>query len=263
MSKELRLMAVFAHPDDESLGGGGTLARYGNEGVETCLVTATRGQRGWFDDPDEYPGPEKLGKIREEELRHAAEALNIQEVSLLDYMDGELDSADPTEAVHLIVQHIQRVRPQVVITFGPKGVYGHPDHIAICQFTTAALVKAAASGNNPHAVSKLYYLAPSQSRLKAYQQAFGDLVMDIDGQERRTSGWEDWAITTRIDTSDYFEQVWDAVSCHQTQLPGYKALESLPAEHHQNLWGTQEFYRAFSLVNGGRELETDLFEGLR
>ena len=97
----------------------------------------------------------------------------------------------------------------------------------------------------------------------AYQEAFGELVMTIDGVERHAVGWESWAITTRIDTAAYWEQVWQAVSCHCSQLPGYQALKDLPDEHHQNLWGSQSYYRAFSLVNGGRKLETDLFEGLR
>jgi hypothetical protein len=70
-------------------------------------------------------------------------------------------------------------------------------------------------------------------------------------------------LTTVIDTAAYWPQVWEAISCHQTQLPGYQALKALPEEYHQQLWGTQRFYRVFSLVNGGRDLEDDLFAGLR
>ncbi|MBN2502443.1 MAG: PIG-L family deacetylase [Anaerolineales bacterium] len=262
MPETLRLLCVFAHPDDESLGAGGTLARYGKEGVEIYLVTATRGERGWPSDPEDYPGLKQLGEIREGELREAAKVLGIREVNFFEYCDGELDQADPEEVIDQIVAHIQRIQPHVVITFGPDGVYGHPDHIAISQFTTAAVV-AAAYGEQAHRVSKLYYMVISRDALAAYEKAFGDLVMDIDGQERRGSGWADWEITTQIDTLDYWEQVWAAISCHCSQLPGYHALKDLPDEYHRNLWGKQEFYRAFSLVNGGREKENDLFAGLR
>src|SRR5438477_2997613 len=97
----LRLMAVLAHPDDESLGIGGTLARYAAQGVETFLVTATRGESGRYRghrDGDRHPGAVALGKIREAELRAAAAVLGIRELSLLDYRDGELDRTNPREA---------------------------------------------------------------------------------------------------------------------------------------------------------------------
>jgi LmbE family N-acetylglucosaminyl deacetylase len=268
MSEALKLMCVLAHPDDESLGNGAMLARYAAEGVETHLVTATRGERGWFGDPDDYPGPEALGRIREQELHAAADVLGLRDVALLDYRDGELDQADPAEAIAQIVAHLRRVRPQVVVTFDPFGAYGHPDHIAICQFTTAAVVSAAdsdytGSDGSAHQVAKLYYMAETQAAMAAYQAAFGDLVMLVDGEERRAAGWEAWAITTRVDTAEYWRQVWRAVECHCSQLPGYQALRDLPEEQRRSLWSTQAYYRAMSLVNGGRQLETDLFEGVR
>lgn len=270
MPNSFRLMAVLAHPDDESLGMGGILAGYAAEGVDTYLVTATRGERGWFGEEQDYPGPEALGRIREAELYAAAEVLGLKEVTFLDYLDGELDRADHAEAVAKIVAEIRRVRPQVVVTFDPNGVYGHPDHIAISQFATAAIVAAADPsypGVNgylpPHRVSKLYYRAFAPAEQLAYEAAFGELVMTIDGVDRRATAWPEWAITTRIDTEAYWPQVWQAVACHQTQLPGYQMLKDLPDDYHQALWGAQNFYRAFSLVNGGREVETDLFAGLR
>jgi LmbE family N-acetylglucosaminyl deacetylase len=136
-------MCVLAHPDDESLGTGGALAKSAAEGVETYLVTATRGERGRFGDGTESPGPEIVGRTREAELRAAAEQLGIREVRFLDYVDGELDRVDSAEAIGRIVTHLRRVRPQVVITFGPDGAYGHPDHIAIGQLTAAAIACAA------------------------------------------------------------------------------------------------------------------------
>jgi LmbE family N-acetylglucosaminyl deacetylase len=262
-------MCILAHPDDESLGTGGILARYAAEGITTSLVTATRGQRGWVGDAAAYPGPDVLGRMREAELRSASRVLGLREVVFLDYLDGELDRADPAEAIGQLVAQVRRARPQVVVTFDPTGYYGHPDHIAISQFATAAIVAAADSGYagpaalSPHRVAKLYYLAPGRDVLAVYQEVFGDLVMRVDGTERRAAGWDDWAITTRVDTSAYWQQVWRAVSCHRSQLPSYQALRRLPDEHHQYLWGTQTFYRAFSLVGGGRAIERDLFEGLR
>ena len=265
----LKLMAILAHPDDESLGVGGILAKYTAEGVETSLVTATRGERGWFGDEHEYPGLETLGQIREAELRAAAEVLGIHSVDFLGYIDGELDQANPAEVVAKIARHLRRVRPDVVVTFGPDGSYGHPDHIAISQLTTAAIVEAA-SGDSPYhrdlapyRVAKLYYMAPTRDLLDVYQFVFGDLIMQIDGRERRGAGWPEWQITTRTDTLPYWRTVWKAVSCHQTQLPAYHLLERLPKEKHEALWGCQTYYRAFSLVNGGRTVERDLFEGLR
>nr|HMN29737.1 PIG-L family deacetylase [Caldilineaceae bacterium] len=198
----------------------------------------------------------------------AAAILGIREATFLDYMDGELDQADPVEIIDLLVGHLRRVRPQVVATFDPTGIYGHPDHIAICQFTTAAISAAAnphyvdRAGQAPHQVSKLYYRACSAAELAIYQQVFGDLVMHIDGVERRATGWVEWAITTQIDAVAHWQQVRRAVACHRSQLSAYQHFVDLPPEQQRILWGKQTFYRALSLVNGGRQIETDLFAGI-
>lgn len=269
MTTSLKLLCILAHPDDESLGTGGILAKYAAEGVATYLVSATRGERGWFGAERDYPGPTRLGQIREAELRAAASILGMRQVAFLDYIDGDLDQADPREAIAGIVGHIRQVRPQVVVTFGPDGATGHPDHIAISQFTTAATVCAAdpdypAARDWPaHRVSKLYYLAEATAKLQAYDAVFGDSAMTVDGQRRHVPGWEEWAITTHIDTRAYWRVVLEAICCHRTQLPGYEALIRLPEEQHEYLWGAQEYYRVFSLVNGGRATEDDLFAGLR
>jgi LmbE family N-acetylglucosaminyl deacetylase len=268
MSQPIKLMCALAHPDDESLGTGGILAKYAADGVHTYLITATRGERGWFGDPEDYPGPQSLARIREEELYAAAQALGIQEVEILGYHDGELDQADPEEVIGKLIRHLRRVQPHVVVTFGPDGIYGHPDHIAISQYTTAAVVAAAdpsfvIDGNStPHRVSKLYYAVSTQEDMAAYQQVFGELVLNIDGEERRVTSWQPWAITTWVDVADYWPQVWQAISCHRSQLPGYQKLQNLPSELHRSLWEHQTFYRAYSLVNGGRGIEKDLLAGL-
>ncbi len=269
MANELKLMCVLAHPDDESLGNGGIFAKYATEGIETHLVTATRGERGWFGEESEYPGLEELGKIRESELYEAATVLGIQSVNFLDYIDGDLDEAHPAEVIAKVVGHLRRIKPEVVVTFGQYGAYGHPDHVAISQFTTAAIVEAANPNSSyyrdlaPHSVSKLYYMAETQDIMKVYQSVFGDLVMNIDGMKRGLVTWPDWSVTTRIDTWGYWQKILSAIICHQTQLPAYYKLEHLPEEQRKVLWETQNYYRAFSLVNGGRQVEVDLFEGLR
>ena len=91
MNKELKLLAVLAHPDDESLGFGGTLAKYAAEGIETYLVTATRGERGRFGSLGEGGDPVEVGRVREAELRAAAAVLGIREVSVLGFPDGAVD----------------------------------------------------------------------------------------------------------------------------------------------------------------------------
>jgi LmbE family N-acetylglucosaminyl deacetylase len=269
MAGPLKLMCILAHPDDESLGMGGILARYAAEGIETHLVTATRGERGRNRDGTRSLPIDELGRIREGELRAAAAVLGVSEVRFLDYLDQALDQADPAEALAKLVGHLRRVRPQVVVSFGPDGGYGHPDHVAISQFATAAVVLAADAGYaaDPavpaHRVAKLYYLAWSQAKWAAYQAAFKKLTSTVDGVERQATPWPDWAITTVVDTAAHWPTVWRAVTCHETQMTIYGPLRELSEEHHRGLWGTQEFYRALSLVNGGRRRESDLFEGLR
>lgn len=255
----LRLLCVLAHPDDESLGTGGTLAKYAAEGVETFVVTATRGERGRFGDGVESPGPEIVGQTREAELRAAARELGVREVTVLGYPDGGLERVDRGEAVRAVASHVARIRPHVVITFGPDGAYGHPDHIAISQITCAAVV-AAAGG---HAVSKLYFIAWSEGPWRAYEAALRKLVFRVDGEERQAVPWREWAITTRLDTTAVWDKVWRAVSEHRTQMAIYRKLGELAAEHQRALWGTQEFYRVFSTVDVGTVKESDLFEGLR
>lgn len=274
MGEGLRLLAVLAHPDDESLGFGGTLAHYAAEGVETHLVTATLGQGGRFrghpQGAPEHPGPDALAAIRERELRAAVEVLGLRSASLLGYVDGKLDRADPREAIGRIVAHVRRLRPHVVLTFDSEGSYGHPDHIAISQFTSAALVAAADAAHAgegsdlpPHAVAKLYFAAWPPDAMAAYEAAFRKLGMHVDGVQREARGWPAWAVTTVIDTRACWDTVWRAVSCHESQVSAYEKLATLAPEHHAALWGWQSYYRAFSTVNGGRAREHDLFEGLR
>ncbi|HET9590259.1 MAG TPA: PIG-L family deacetylase [Anaerolineales bacterium] len=269
MPDSLKLLAIFPHPDDETLGMGSTLVRYSAEGAETYLVCATRGERGWFESEGPDPGFESVGQIREAELRCAAEILGLREVSFLDYRDGDVDRAHPEEIIGRIVTQIRRIKPQVVVTFSPDGAYGHPDHIALSQFSMGALVCAAdrnfvdANVQVPHRVLKFYYMVDSPEIVDAANEAFGGISMEVDGVTRHHVGWKDWQITTRLDNNEYLPQVHKAIHCHKSQLPGYGSISEWSLEELGRIFGIGNFYRAFSLVNGGRQVETDLFDGLR
>lgn len=269
MTDSLRLLAVLAHPDDESMGMGGTLAKYAAEGVETHLVCATRGERGWPALVD-YPGPDALGKIREQELENAVKELGMHGLYFLDYIDGEVERANPAEVIQKIVTHIRRIMPQVVVTFPPDGNYGHPDHIAVGQFTQAAILCAADSGYQdlenfaPHRVSKLYCMVDSEGFINVVAPFIDDMTFPVDDQLRGEVPWKEWMITTRVDMAEHCHTAWRAIQCHKTQLPTLGRLTDLDEDAGAAVLAMQgTFYRAFSLVNGGREVEKDLFEGIR
>jgi len=99
-------------------------------------------ERGWLGSREEYPGAQALGKKREAQLQTAAKVPGMHQVDFLNYLDGELDQASPAEVSSKIVGHLQCAKPDVVVTFGPDGGYGHPDHTAISRLTAAALVAA-------------------------------------------------------------------------------------------------------------------------
>jgi LmbE family N-acetylglucosaminyl deacetylase len=265
----LKLLVVLAHPDDESMGMGGTLAKYTSHSVETHYVCATRGERGWFGPEEENPGLTALGHLREKELSGAVNELGMKGVYFLDYIDGEVDQADYAEAIGKIVTHIRRIKPQVMVTFPPDGNYGHPDHIAVGQFSSAAVVCAADASYqdtqslSAHRVLKLYYMVDSDNFINLVTPFVGDMTFPVGDQIRGEIAWKEWMITTRIEIAEHCHTAWRAIQCHKSQLSTLGAL----AEMHEDaatavlaMQGT--FYRAFSMVNGGRNLETDLFEGI-
>jgi len=269
VSNTLRLLAIFPHPDDETLGLGSTVARYSAEGVETYLICATHGERGWFESEGPDPGWQGVATIRAAELNCAAEQLGLHEVVFLNYIDGNVDQANPGEIIGKLAAQIRRIQPQVVVTFSPDGNYGHPDHIALSQFTAAALTRAADQGfedngnRSPHCVAKFYYMVDSVDIVRAANEAFGGISMEVDGVIRHHVGWDDWQLTTRLDNSQYIETVQKAIHCHKSQLPGYGPIAEWSTEELSRIFAVGNFYRAYSLVNGGRKVETDLFEGLR
>jgi LmbE family N-acetylglucosaminyl deacetylase len=169
-----RMLGVFAHPDDETFCAGGTLAKYVAAGWEVMVVSATRGQAGQIRDPLAATR-RTLGQVREREFYAACEQLGVHHARVLDYMDGTLQDVDPDALTGAIVQIIRAFRPDVVITFGPDGAYGHPDHIAIGAATTRAFEQAGslrhfpeqlAAGRRVHRPSQLYHSYFPQSRLQ-------------------------------------------------------------------------------------------------
>jgi N-acetylglucosamine malate deacetylase 2 len=148
-----RILSIAAHPDDE-LFGGGYLAKLAAEGNELFMLCTTRGEGGEVGDPPVGP-KERLGEYREREMQAAARALGAREVEFLDFVDPwmEIDGeakpidASPTEFRHAILAHLERVRPDIVVTHGSNGEYGHPQHIYTHQTVRAAL--ASLEGQRP------------------------------------------------------------------------------------------------------------------
>jgi len=160
-----RLLGVFAHPDDETFCAGGTFARYANGGAEIMVVSATRGQAGQIRDAS-VGTRRTIAAIRERELRLACERLGVAHVRCWDHLDGALAEADFPGLVGQVIALIREFRPQVVVSFGPDGGYGHPDHITISAATTQACLLAGdadsypgqlAAGLAPHQPDRLYH----------------------------------------------------------------------------------------------------------
>ena len=169
---QLRLLGVFAHPDDETFCAGGTFARYAEQGAEIMVVSATRGQAGQI--RDAAAGNRRtIAAVREAELRLACERLGITKVRCLDHVDGTLAESGFSALVDEVAEVIGEFRPDAVITFGPDGGYGHPDHITISAVTTAACQRAA-DHDPDRAVPRLLLRPP-----RLYYRCFpsGDLLI--------------------------------------------------------------------------------------
>jgi len=280
-------MAVFAHPDDESFGTGGTLARYGADPeVRVVLVCGTRGEAGEISDP-KLATPERLGEVREQELRCAGQKLGVDGVHFLGYRDsgmaGTQENQDPRaltmadfdEAVGRIVAHIRRERPDVVVTSDETGGYGHPDHIAIHYYAKAAFADAAdpakypeqiEAGLQPHQAKKLYYTAIPHRFFRAVADKMEELGMEIPKRylERLDGplGLPDEACTTDVYVRDFLDTKQEAVECHGTQLNPDSIFAMLPQEIMRELQTWECFQLAESYVGEDGDSH-DLFAGLR
>lgn len=201
------IVAVLAHPDDESFGMGGTLARYAAQGAAVHVVLATRGEAG-------IPGvvPSRAGAIREAEARAACTILGVRSLRFLDYLDGQLAQVDDNTAVERLIGQLRLLRPDVVVTFGPDGISGHPDHIAVGRWTDLAFDRLCAEPGGPRL---LYYLAPSE----ATQQACGGPpTAEVIGGP-----------VAFIDVGPYLAVKLRAMQQHKSQQPPYTGAPEVEA----------------------------------
>lgn len=279
MSK-LTLLAVLAHPDDESFGMGGTLALYASRGVDVHLVCATRGEVGEVA-PELLKGFESIAKLRESELRCAVGVLGLTGVHFLGYRDsgmpGSLDNTHPQalaaqpldEVAAKVVRHIRELKPQIVLTFDPIGGYRHPDHIAIQRATVRAFEQA---GNPDFAADSLPVYAPE--RLFFHKMPNGLLkfavkFLPIIGKDPHKFGSNgdidlvpiaeaDFPTHARIDIRSVLKKKEKAGACHASQGGGRMGggLISLLMRLFN---GTESFIRASPPVAEGEKVAKDLF----
>ncbi len=281
----LTLMAVHAHPDDEVFLTGGVLARASAEGIRTVLVTATRGEEGEIVDPDLNAAEvrHRLGVIREEELRRAASILGIDELYFLGYRDSgmvgtpendnphNLLNADPDEVTRRVVRLIRQTRPDVIVTYDERGVYGHPDHIAAHRAAVAAFDAAGDPTRYPDPdlpawqPRKLYYGTFSRSAFERMQVLFEQENRDLEEgppEEAEDFTTADDAITTRVDVRGYLLQKQAALRAHRTQIKADSPFLTIPLDTASQMMGDEEFIRVRSLVSAPLP-EDDLFAGIR
>ena len=273
MSEKLTLMAIYAHPDDEAFGTGGTLAKYASEGVAVHLVTATLGEAGQVANPA-LKLTQPLSARREQELRCACECYGIKQLHLLGYIDGQTTVAPQSGAVYKIVKLLREIKPQVGISFGPEGIYGHYDHLAVHRWATAAVELAAETGcwpeaGPPHRVAKFYHRAMFEEQVSQIEEINGSSFVFIDGVPFPFSGYPAEKITTVIDASDYAGAKLRGIRCHASQLKPEMPYVREDFDPSSQPWFNRE---AFILAKQLPELELtlppagkedDLFAGLR
>ncbi|ABL02949.1 mycothiol conjugate amidase Mca [Mycobacterium ulcerans] len=286
MSK-LRLMAVHAHPDDESSKGAATLARYADEGHRVLVVTLTGGERGEIlnpamDLPDVHG---HISEIRRDEMAKAAEILGVEH-TWLGFVDSGLPKGDPPpplpegcfalvpleDSIEALVRVVREFRPHVMTTYDENGGYPHPDHIRCHQVSIGAYEAAAdylrfPDAGEPWTVSKLYYIHGFlRERMRILQDEFIKR-----GQEDPFGKWlEHWhpdhdpfanRVTTRVECSGYFGQRDDALRAHATQIDPNAEFFAAPLSWQRELWPTEEFELARSRIPIGLP-ETELFAGI-
>ena len=248
-----RLLGLFAHPDDESRIVGGTLAKYSDEGVNISLCVATRGEAGSCGEPPRCQ-PEELPAVREQELRDACAMLGVGEPTILDHYDGTLSDIPHVELTGQLVAEIRRVRPDVVLTFGPEGRTLHPDHIAIHEAATAAFVLAADPAAYPEqtlppfASHKLYYSTLPESLVQAIGWGF--------------PGIPDDDVTVSLDVRPWLEQKKRATNeAHRTQAHD-QPFANLPERARWEALSIEYFRLAHSRLPVHPRQEVDLFVGI-
>jgi LmbE family N-acetylglucosaminyl deacetylase len=249
-----RILLLLAHPDDETFGPGGTIAKYSREDVAVYLASATRGEAGMVGDPP-LTDREHLGEVRAAELLCAASVLGIRKVAFLGFPDGRLRETPREEIVRKAVEQIRWVRPQVVIGFGPEGVSRHPDHIVMSEVALQAFADAADPSRFPEQLEE--GIAPWAPR-KLYQFEVPQEVLDRWGVPLAGVPLE--RITTFIDTSAFVERKVEAFACHKTQARDSERI--LSREGYRDFARRETFVLAASRLPGGELPENDLFAGI-
>ncbi len=280
MTEKKTLLAVLAHPDDESFGMGGTLALYASRGVDVHLVCATRGEVGEVA-PEMLEGFESIAKLRESELRCAAGILGLAGIHFLDYRDsgmpGSPDNTHPQalaaqpldEVARNVVCYIRELKPQVVLTFDPIGGYRHPDHIAIQRATVRAFEQA---GNPDFAPESLPTYAPQRLYLHKMPNGLLKLavkVLPLIGKDPHKFGSNgdidlvpiaevDFPTNARIDIHSVLKKKGAAGACHASQGGGRMGggIVSLLMRLFSR---TESFMRLYPPVAEGEKVTRDLF----
>lgn len=284
MAHPKSLLAIFAHPDDESFGPGGTLARYAASGVDVWLVCATDGDAGTVD-AEMLANVASTAQLRAAELCCAAQTLGLRGVDWLGYRDsgmaGSADNQHPSslyqapmdEVVGKIVASMRKHRPQVVMCDNQFGGYGHPDHIKLHQATVAAFEVANDAAQYPEAgppwqPQRLYFTAFSPGFLKLLVR-----LMPLVRKDPRKFGrnhdidlvqiisWET-PIHARVDVRPYLEIKDKASACHKSQGGGQDRFKWIPQFIQRGYWGSETFTRGVPAPTPGAPVERDLFESV-
>ena len=244
MSSERRLLCVFAHPDDETYGPGGSIARYAMEGVQVYLLMFTCGEAGTIGVSKEL-SRERLCQRRVDELAAACDALGIADHHVLGTPDRGVEDIDPRWAVERIVRDIQKYQPHVVLTFHHRGVSGHPDHIAVAGYLEAAFDRTAGQTGYP---SKLYGYGVSRRLADLYARP--NVVPLEDGEIDAVVEIPDAAMDRKI----------EAIRRHETQIDFY--LQQSNKFDYRNETRPEHFHLRRSRLPRPSAPERDLFEGI-
>jgi LmbE family N-acetylglucosaminyl deacetylase len=274
------VLAVFAHPDDEGFGCGGTLAMLVARGAQVTLVCATNGDVGEISDPT-LATPETLAQVRQTELRRAMALTGIEDLRFLGYRDSgmagatdnhhpdSLHQAEPDRVVAQLAGIIHEVRPEAVITHDPTGGYGHPDHIAVHQHVSRAFTLAGdpaytavpGKGNPPWKPRLLYYVCFPRSNFRRMWQQMLDagITPPFASLEADSIGSPDEEVTTTLDVSDYVDVKIASLGCHRTQIDPKGPFSRLPPGFMREIMSTEYFTLA---APRGATAESDLLAGL-
>ena len=259
------VLVVTAHPDDEALGIGGTMARLVAEGHHVTIVCATRGEAGEISDPA-LATPETLGAVREQELRNAMRILGVADVRFLDYRDSGMEGtpenddprslfqAEPMEVVMALTAIMQEVNPDVVITWEPSGGYGHPDHIKVHETTTEAFHSYQMRSGRP---VRLYYTAFPVHLFAEMAEELRAQGIELGNEQmrRRAMSLPRLPVTTEIDLTPYLERKREALAQHRTQMPADSPFTRLSEPLRRKFLGREYFHRAVPPWHEGEAME--------